>query len=47
LKEIKMKDLIRAMIKMDETQTMALTEQLLNDGADPMKILDAFREAMV
>jgi methanogenic corrinoid protein MtbC1 len=42
-----MKDLIRAMIKMDETQTMALTEQLLNDGADPMKILDAFREAMV
>jgi len=41
-----MEDLTQAMIKMDEEKTMALTDQFLKDGVDPMKVLDAFRDAM-
>jgi len=41
-----MEDLIQAMIKMDEAKTMALTDQFLTDGVDPMKIMDGFRDAM-
>jgi 5-methyltetrahydrofolate--homocysteine methyltransferase len=41
-----MEELTQAMIKMDEDKTMALTDQYLKDGADPMKVLDAFRDAM-
>lgn len=41
-----MKELIEAMVDMREDDTMAMTDKLLEDGIDPMSILNAYREAM-
>lgn len=38
--------LVNAIVEMDEEETLALTKQLLAEGADPMTILDDCRVAM-
>jgi 5-methyltetrahydrofolate--homocysteine methyltransferase len=42
-----MKELIDAILSMEEEKTMAITDKLIANGSDPMKILDAYRDAMV
>jgi 5-methyltetrahydrofolate--homocysteine methyltransferase len=42
-----MRDLVNAIVKMEEEKAKALTDRYLVEGDDPLKILDAYREAMV
>ncbi|MBU0993211.1 MAG: cobalamin-dependent protein [Proteobacteria bacterium] len=41
-----MKELIDAIVAMDEEKAIALTDHMIDDNIDPMKILDAYRDAM-
>ena len=41
-----MKDLVDAVVEMEEEKAKALTDKYLEEGADPLKIIDAYREAM-
>lgn len=41
-----MKKLIEAIVAMDEEKAMILTDHMIADNIDPMKIMDAYRDAM-
>ena len=40
------KELIDAMINMNEKEAVAIATDLLNEGEDPLKILDSCKDAM-
>ncbi len=42
-----MKDLINAMVEMNEEQVSALTRRYLEQGEEPLKVFDAYKQAMV
>ena len=41
-----MKDLVDAFVEMEEEKAKALTDKYLEEEADPLEIIDAYREAM-
>ena len=41
-----MQDLINAIVEMREDDALALTRKYLDQGADPMRIFDAYKEAL-
>lgn len=41
-----MQDLVNALVKMREDDALALTRKYLDEGADPMRIFDAYKEAL-
>ena len=41
-----MKDLVDAVVEMEEEKAKALTDKYLEEEADPLEIIDAYREAM-
>ena len=42
-----MEDLINAMVEMNEAQVLALTREYLERGEAPLKVFDAYKQAMV
>ena len=46
-REVIMSDkLVDAMVHMREQEALALAEKMLNDGVDPLKVLEQCREAV-
>jgi methanogenic corrinoid protein MtbC1 len=44
--EESMQDLVNALVEMREDDALALTRKYLDEGADPMRIFDAYKEAL-
>jgi methanogenic corrinoid protein MtbC1 len=44
--EKSMQDLVNALVEMREDDAMSLTRKYLDEGADPMRIFDAYKEAL-